>query len=358
MNGPSSTRPGIARQLGLMLGQSRRRNALALPALIFCIALVLLGASRSDAFLSSFNIGNVLVQVTALLLVSIGQTYAVASGGLDLSVGSIVSLSAVVTAISFDPLGLPVAVLLGIVAGLAIGLINGFAIASGLEPFLVTLATLSIAQGAALFVSPVPGGTVPAGYAQIARFWGPLPVALPFVLLAVLLAAWSMARTRTGAHVLAIGGSEDVARLSGVPIRRTYVKAYVLSAALAVLAALFLVARTRTGDPTIGAVFTLDSLAAVVLGGTVLGGGRATMLGSMLGALALGLLSNVLNLLQVPTFYQTPVKGLLVIGAVLLPNVGARIVCQRRRAAQAEAEENAVADRRGAYSPSGSRASE
>jgi ribose transport system permease protein len=305
-----------------------------LPSLVFCIVLVLVGVARSDVFLSTFNVGNVIVQVTALLLVSLGQTYAVGSGGLDLSVGSIVSLTAVVTAVSFEPLGIPSAISLGLLAGIAIGFINGIVVASGVEPFLVTLANLSVAQGIALFVSPVPGGTVPRSYATIAAFWGAVPVALPFVLLVAAWATWHIRRTRTGVNIVSVGGNEEVSRLCGIPAGRTYVKAYMLSALMAALAGLFLVARTRTGDPTIGARFTLDSLAAVVLGGTVLGGGRMTVVGTVLGAVALGLLSNVLNLLQVPAFYQMPVKGFLVIGAVLIPNLISRGV-HRRHAAQA-----------------------
>ncbi len=321
--------------------RAARRNALAVPAFVFCVGLVIVGVARSDVFLSTFNLGNVIVQVTALLLVSLGQTYAVGSGGLDLSVGSIVSLTAVVTAVTFEPLGIPSAVLLGLLSGVAIGFINGIVVASGVEPFLVTLANLSVAQGIALFVSPVPGGTVPRSYGEIASFWGAIPVAFPFVLLVALWAMWHLQRTRTGVDIISVGGNEEVARLCGVSVARTYVKTYMLSAGMAALAGLFLVARTRTGDPTIGARFTLDSLAAVVLGGTVLGGGRATIVGTVLGAIALGLLSNVLNLLQVPAFYQTPVKGLLVIGAVLIPNIISAGV-QRRRAIQAASKVQAA----------------
>lgn len=325
--------------VGMTTGLKRAasRNSLALPSLVFCIVLVLVGVGLSDVFLSTFNLGNVVVQVTALLLVSLGQTYAVGSGGLDLSLGSVVSLTAVVTAVSFEPLGIPTAIVLGVVAGLAIGLINGVVVASGVEPFLVTLANLSVAQGIAFFVSPVPGGTVPHSYAIIATFWGAIPVALPFVLLVAMWACWHVRRSKTGVNIVSVGGNAEVARLCGVPVSRTYVKTYVLSAFMAVLAGLFLVARTRTGDPTIGGRFTLDSLAAVVLGGTVLGGGRITMGGTVLGAIALALLSNVLNLAQVPAFYQTPVKGLLVIGAVLIPNLIARAVQRRRSAQTAEA---------------------
>ncbi len=317
-------------QTGLRLPAFVRRNLSAQPAFIFCLVLAAVGASQSAAFISPINVGNLVVQITPLLLVTIGQTYAVGSGGLDLSVGAIVSLVAVITAVLFAPLGIAGAVALGLLAAIAIGAINGLFISKGIEPFLVTLATLSVAQGVALFINPVPGGAVPAAYHAIAGYWGNVPVILPAVMLVCLFSAWSIRKTSTGAHIVAVGGNREVAYLCGIPVGRTYVVVYVLSAVFAALAAFFLVARTSTGDPTIGGRFTIDSLAAVVLGGTVLGGGRVTMLGAFLGAIALGLLSNVLNLLQVPAFYQTPVKGLLVIGAVLLPTLITGSLARRR----------------------------
>lgn len=329
---PATAVGSWTRQARLRLGD----DLLATPALMFCLALIAMGALRSDAFLSTFNIGNVLVQVTPLLLVAVGQTFAVASGGLDLSVGGVVSLSAVVAAVTFGPLGVLGAVTLGLAAGVLLGALNGYGVSLGLEPFLVTLGSFSVAQGVALLVRPTPGGEVPLGFAQLARFWGPLPVALPAVLLVVALAVALLRRGRLGIRVLAVGGDTSVARLSGVPVRRTQIAAYAFSAFMAALAAVFLVARTRTGDPTIGAAFTLDSLAATVLGGTILGGGRATVVGSVLGALALGLLANVLNLLGVPAFYQLPLKGGLVIAAVLLPSLLARWAIARRRRRMAD----------------------
>lgn len=301
-----------------------RRQLAAQPALLFCVVLIAVGAAQSPVFLSPINIGNLIVQIAPLLLVAIGQTYAVGSGGLDLSVGSIVSLVAVIAAVLFAPLGMPAAIALAFLAALAIGGLNGAFVSRGIEPFLVTLATLGIAQGLALFINPVPGGVVPSAFRALAGYRGAMPTVLPLLLVLSFVALWSVRRTRTGAHLVAVGDNKEVAYLCGIPVQRTLIVAYVLSAVFAALAALFLVARTSTGDPTIGARFTIDSLAAVVLGGTVLGGGRVSMLGTILGAIALGLLSNVLNLLQVPAFYQTPVKGLLVIGAVLLPSLIAR----------------------------------
>jgi ribose transport system permease protein len=307
-----------------------------LPVLLFCVVLAAMGGALSPVFLSPFNLGNLAVQIMPLLLVAIGQTYAVGSGGLDLSAGSIVSVAAMVAAMSFALFGVAPALLLAMGTALALGALNGIFISRGIEPFLVTLGTLSLGQGIALFISPVPGGTVPAGFRQIAGYWGQMPVMLPVILGLAAVAGWSVRHTRTGANIVAVGGNQEVAHLCGIPVRRTLVVAYMICSVFAALAALLLVARTGTGDPTIGARFTLDSLAAAVLGGTLLGGGRVVMAGSVLGAIALGLLSNILNLLQVPAFYQTPVKGLLVIGAVLVPSVLARIV-ERHKAVRSAA---------------------
>lgn len=310
-------------------------DPLAIPGLVFVLALIAVGAASSSAFLGSFNISNVLIQVTPLILIALGQALVIGSGGFDLSVGSVISLSAVVAATLFEPLGVVPGVAVALTAGLAVGLVNGLLVAAGLEPFLVTLATLSAVQGVALIVRPTPGGVVPQGYTAIAGYLGTVPVALPAVLLVSLLVREFLRSTRTGAHLLAVGGSQDVARLLGVNVRRTLVTTYLISAGLAALAGLFLVARTRTGDPTIGARFALDSIAAVIVGGTLLTGGRVTVVGTLIGTLALGLIPNVMNLAHVSTFYQTATKGLVLVAAILLPNVVSRLVVRRRRRAGA-----------------------
>lgn len=310
---------------------SRLFDPIALPAVAFVIILITYGAVSSEYFLTSFNISNILVQLPPLLLLALGQSFAVGTGGLDLSVGSTTSLVAVIAATLFVPLGAPLALAIALMAGVVIGIINGLLIASGLEPFLTTLATLAAVQGIALLIQPVPGGEVPKWYTKIAQLWGNVPIALPIVIIIVAAAGVLLRRTSTGAHILAVGGDGEVARLVGVRVERTVVKAYVLSGLFAGLAGLYLVARTRTGDPTIGASFTLDSLAAVVVGGTLLTGGRITMLGTVFGAMVLGLLPNVMNLSGVSTFYQTSVKGVILIVAILLPVVISRYVARRRR---------------------------
>ncbi len=310
-------------------------DPLAFPGLVFVGALIVFGAATSHAFLSPFNISNVLVQVTPLILIALGQALVIGSGGFDLSVGSVVSLSAVITASLLEPLGVVPALLAALLAGLLVGLVNGLLAAAGLEPFLVTLATLSAAQGVALVIRPTPGGVVPEGFAAIAGTVGNVPIALPGVLIVSLVVRQLLRATRTGADIVAVGGGQGIARLLGVNVRYTIVKTYVLSAGLSVLAGIFLVARTRTGDPTIGARFALDSIAAVIVGGTLLIGGRLTVLGTLIGSLALGLIPNVMNLAHVSTFYQTATKGVVLVVAILVPNVISAFLGKRRRQAQA-----------------------
>ena len=312
-------------------------DPLAIPGLVFVCALLAFGAATSHAFLSPFNVSNVLVQVTPLILIALGQALVIGSGGFDLSVGSVVSLSAVITASLLKPAGVTLALLAALLAGLLVGLVNGLLAAAGLEPFLATLATLSAVQGAALIIRPTPGGVVPESFAAIAGNVGNVPVALPGVLLVSLGVRQLLRVTRTGANTIAVGGGQDVAQLLGVNVRRTLVKTYMLSAGLSVLAGVFLVARTRTGDPTIGARFALDSIAAVIVGGTLLTGGRLTVIGTLIGSLALGLIPNVMNLAHISTFYQTATKGLVLVVAILVPNVVSTLLGRRRRRAQARA---------------------
>lgn len=328
----SATRPrqGRARSLRTAV------DPIAYPAVVFSVLLIVLGIASGPAFSGAFNVSNILLQVTPLLMIAVGQTFAVATGGLDLSVGSTASLSAVVTATLMQPLGPALACLAGLGAGLAVGLVNGLAVASGFEAFLTTLATLSVAQGAALFIRPTPGGEVPPEFGVIAGFWNNLPIALPLVLLVAAAASFYLRRTRTGSDILSVGGNRTVSRLAGINVKRAYLTAYLISAGLAALAGIYLVARTQTGDPIIGGRFALDSLAAVVVGGSLLSGGRVTIVGTVFGALSLGLVSNVMNLWGVPTFYQNVAKGSILIAAILLPTLISGATGRARRQASAK----------------------
>lgn len=298
----------------------------ALPALAFIIVLASIGA-QSPNFFGTFNIGNVLTQVTPLLLVAVGQTFVIASAGIDLSVGSTVSLASVLSAQLFPHLGIPLTVVVALAASTMAGIANGWMVSRGLEPFLVTLATLSVIQGLAFTILPAPGGSVPDSFANVAGYFadGVVPNALPIAVLVVVLSTVFLRRTPIAMDILATGSNASVAKLCGVRTTRSLLWAYGLSGLLAGLAGLFVIARTLGGDPLAGATYTLDSIAAVVLGGTAITGGRASIIGSAFGVIALGLLSNVLNFANVSTFYQEAAKGIVVILAVGVPILVVRI---------------------------------
>lgn len=315
---------------------SWRFDAALVPAIAFIVVLALIGAQASPTFLSPFNISNVLTQVTPLLLVAAGQTFVVGSGGIDLSTGAIVSLASAVSAVLFSSVGIPGAVAVALLAGLVAGLCNGLLVARGLDPFLATLGSLSVIQGVAFTVLASPGGAVPDAFAGLAGYvlQGTVPIALPFALMVLAVSSTALQRTRFGLDVLSVGSNAEVAALCGIGVPRARLGAYAVSGLLAAGAGLFLNARTLGGDPLAGATYTLDSIAAVVLGGSLLTGGRASVIGSGLGALALGLLANVLNFAQISSFYQVSVKGALVIAAVVIPAVVVKVA--RRLRAQAD----------------------
>lgn len=307
----------------------------SLPALAFVLVLVWIGAQSPD-FFTSFNIGNVLTQVTPLLLVATGQTFVIASAGIDLSVGSTASLASVLSAQLFPQLGVPLTIVVAIVASVLVGVVNGWLVSSGLEPFLVTLATLSVVQGIAFTVLPAPGGSVPDSFANVAGYLGSgaIPIALPIAVLVIAAATIFLRRSRTGVNILATGSNASVAQLCGVTTTRAMFWAYGLSGLFAGMAGLFVNARTLGGDPLAGATYTLDSIAAVVLGGTAITGGRASVVGSAFGVVALGLLSNVLNFAHVSNFYQEAAKGVVVILAVGIPIVVVRVSRKIRASGQ------------------------
>lgn len=307
----------------------------ALPALFFLVLLVVLGTVLSDVFLSPRNIANVLTNITPLLLIAVGQTFVIGARGLDLSVGVTATLSATLVATLTPEIGV-LAVPAAVGAAVVVGIVNGAGVRWGLNPFLMTLASLSVVQGLVFTYRTSPGGTVPEWLTQVAGSVGPIPIALPIAVIVAGGAAFVVRRTRLGAHLLASGGHPGVARLAGVRVGRSLMAAYIICSTLAGLAGLYLAARTRTGDPLIGQSFTLDSVAAVVLGGSLLAGGRLTIVGTVIGTISLGLLPNVLNLTAVPYFYQQPVKGLLLIAAVIVPAIIHQVQLRRRRTLAAD----------------------
>lgn len=290
------------------------------------VALLLLIAALtvlSDSFLSVQNFLNVGQQVAVLAIVAIGATFVIISGGIDLSVGSVLALSAAIFAGLFADLGMPwpVAALVGLLVGSLLGAVNGLAIVYGrLPPFIATLAMLSIARGLSLVVT---SGRPISGFSDSFRWIAgrKLPFDLPFsVLLTILLyliAVLVLRRTVFGRSTYAIGGNEEAARRAGIKVDRNKVAIYTLAGAMAALGGLVLTARLNSAQPQAGAGLELDVIAAVVIGGASLSGGIGTAFGTLIGALIMGFLRNGLNLLNVSSFWQQVAVGGVIALAVM-----------------------------------------
>ena len=295
------------------------------------IALALVGtilSVMSSDFLTTNNLLNVMRQVSINALIAFGMTLVILLGGIDLSVGSILALSSVLTAMLLQAgVDSALATLLGILSGGAMGLANGLVICKGrVAPFIATLASMTVLRGLALVFSngiPVTGfdselfSMLGGGY--IAGLI-PVPVAWMLILFAVF---WFLLKkTVFGRHLYATGGNEEAARLSGVKVDQVKLWAYAISGSMSAMAGVVLTSRLNSAQPIAGAGYELDAIAAVVLGGTSLSGGRGWIFGTLIGALLIGVLNNGLNLLGVSSFYQQVFKGGVILLAVLLDRRG------------------------------------
>ncbi|WP_084193628.1 ABC transporter permease subunit [Salimicrobium flavidum] len=285
--------------------------------------MVVLGFA-SDNFFTLDNILNLLRQISINALIAFGMTFVILTGGIDLSVGSMLAfgsaLTAGVLASGMDPI---LGVLIGLLAGLAMGAFNGVVITKGkVAPFIATLATMTIFRGATLVYTdgrPITGLSesfvfemIGQGYVFGVPFPAILMVAVFFILFLIL------NKTVFGRKVYAIGGNEEASILSGIKADRAKIWVYALTGMLSVLAGIILTSRLNSAQPTAGSMYELDAIAAVVLGGTSLAGGRGRITGTLIGALIIGVLDNGLNLMNVSSFYQQIVKGGVILLAVLL----------------------------------------
>lgn len=286
--------------------------------------LLILGIALSIAspvFATSNNLLNVGLATSVTALLAVGQTFVIILGEIDLSVGSALSFSAVVTALTLRHHSLLLGLLAGIGVGAGIGLVNGLLVTKTRMPsFIATLAMMSVLAGLALQATG--GNPVSVSnydFQNIGQAYAagvPIPVwimVIVFIVFGLLLA-----RTRFGRYVYATGDNREAARLSGIPTAVVIVLAFVISGCLAALAGFIITARLSTAEPTAGTGMELESIAAVIIGGTSLAGGRGDMLGTVVGALILGVIDNGMNLLNVSPFLQSVVKGVVILLAVLL----------------------------------------
>ena len=304
---------------------SRARWAAAGPtygALGALVVLVVANALFTPQFATASNFWNVLLQVSTTLLVACGMTMVIATGGVDLSVGSVMATAAAIAAVLLDR-GLAVAVPAALLGALAVGALNGALVARlGVQPIVVTLATLIAGRGLAQVISR-DGQLIPidhAAFLQLGRgHLGPFPVQVIVALAVVGAALFILRATPFGRYILAAGGNPAAARLAGVPVSRALTAVYAMSALLAGLAGLVEAARLGASDAAkIGLNAELDAIAAVVVGGTALTGGRATILGTVVGALIMQVIATSFNMLLVPYSWSLALKAAIILFAVYL----------------------------------------
>lgn len=305
-------------------------------------ALLLMTAAMavlSDNFVSSDNFFNVLRQVSVNLCISVGMTMVILTGGIDLSVGSVLALSGAVAAgLSKNGLSFPGAdlfvgvtfwgsILAALITGAALGAFNGWVITRfKLPPFVATLAMMTIARGLTMLYTkgfPITGLGECFSFLGTGWFMGvPMPVWV--AVLFVLFFAFFMRRTRMGRYIYAIGGNPKASLLSGIRVNRVILGVYTLAGILSAVAGLMVTARLDSAQPNAGSGYELDSIAAVVIGGSSLSGGKGSIAGTVVGVLIIGVLNNGLVLLSVSPFWQQVIKGLVILGAVILDKVGSR----------------------------------
>ncbi|MDI3257962.1 MAG: ribose ABC transporter permease [Kyrpidia sp.] len=287
---------------------------------LLLIAAVL--SLTSDRFLTASNLMNVARQVSINALLAVGATFVILTGGIDLSVGSVLALAGALAAGWMSGGFSPAAAVAGaLLVGLGAGFANGALVAYGrLAPFIATLGTMTLYRGLTLiYTGGRPISSMPDSfYALGGGYLGPVPT--PVWMMAVVFAAgWLMLNRMTpGRRILAIGGNEEAAMLSGIRTDRYKLLVYGISGGLSALAGVVLTSRLHSAQPTAGTGYELDAIAAVVLGGTSLSGGRGSLWGTLVGAFIIGVIDNGLNLLNVSSFYQQAVKGAVILAAVLM----------------------------------------
>ena len=311
------------RALDSVLGQTRQLSFWAEHAApIGLVALVIVFSILSPSFLTVGNIQAVLVAAAILVILAVAQAFVITTGGIDLSISATMTVGAVGFGIAWQAgLGFALSCIIAVLSALVIGLINGFLIAKGkVTDFIVTLGTLSVATGLALIISD--GKPISVNSPELLRLTsGSIGMFVYPIILASIVGAigwFVMFRTRFGLHVQAVGGSEESAVANGVSATKVRMAVYLVCAGLAGLAAILLVARVGAAEPAINTSYLLNAIAAVVLGGVRLTGGKAKIVGPIIGALLLTALTNGLTLLGVSQFYQPLAVGLVVVLAALL----------------------------------------
>ncbi|MDB6048019.1 MAG: putative sugar transport system, permease protein [Pseudomonas sp.] len=307
---------------GLRLNLARLMRSPAFLPFVGLVIVTLVMVFASDKFLTSANLANIGRQVSINAIIAVGMTCVILTGGIDLSVGPVMALSGTLTA-GLLAAGVPPALAIGagMLVGIAFGLGNGLFVAYlHMPPIIVTLATMGIARGFGLMYTdgyPISGLPDWFGFFGRESLFG-IQVPILIMLLTYLFAYVLLQHTRIGRYIYAIGGNEEAVRLSGVRAARFKLLVYGISGLTAAVAGLVLTSRLMSGQPNAGVSFELDAIAAVVLGGASIAGGRGVILGTLVGALLLGVLNNGLNMLGVSPYVQSVIKGGIILLAIYI----------------------------------------
>lgn len=295
-------------------------------SLVGLVLLVAVVSILSPSFLSSKNIFNILRQTSVNAIIAAGMTFVILTGGIDLSVGSILAISgAVCASLLASGQSIAIGVLASIIIGAGVGFLNGFIISKGkLQPFIATLATMTVLRGLTLVFTD--GKPITLGSSELAINFGKigggemLSIPTPAIIMILVFAvcAYILKNTKMGRYTYALGSNEEATKLSGLSTDKIKIWVYTISGVLSAIAGIIITSRLYSAQPTAGTGYELDAIAAVVLGGTSLTGGKGKIGGTIIGALIIGVLSNALNILDVSSYYQMMVKGVVILIAVLL----------------------------------------
>jgi ribose/xylose/arabinose/galactoside ABC-type transport system permease subunit len=290
----------------------------------FILLLIVLSILSPNAFAKPANLINILKQASINGILAMGMMFVIVSGGIDLSVGSIVALTGVVAASFAHPGEYPliVPIILSAVLGAIVGLVNGIGVAYGtIPPFIVTLGMMTIIRGLALIVAngqPVFGVTKVFEGIAGGFLFNTIPHLVVYFVIVTIISAFVITRTVFGRRVYAIGGNETAAKVSGINVNKIKIAVYTISGFLAGVSGLLLASRLISGNPTSGQSYELDAIAAVIIGGVSMSGGAGKWYGVVIGALLIAVIGNGLDILNVSSHFQLIIKGTIIIVAVLL----------------------------------------
>ena len=312
-----------------------KNNVGILSVLVLLCVIVSIATSK---FLKPNNLISVLRQISINAYIALGMTLIIILGHIDLSVGAIVAMSGTLTVgfIVTQGLPIPVAILLGILLGMAAGMISGMIVTYFRVPaFIITMAMMNVCSGVAYVYS---GGqatrinddffsAIGTGY-----LFNTIPLPVVYMIILIIVISFLLGKTKFGTYIYAIGGNREAARLSGVPIKKVEIAVFTISGVLSAFAGLVLCSRMYSGQPSVGNGYELDAIAACVLGGTSMSGGKGRISGTIFGAMVIGVISNGLNLIGVSSYWQLIVKGLIIACAVLLDSQKGKISLFKKKA--------------------------